>query len=70
MRFLLTFFFFGSQLVVLQTIEMKTKERPEKKNFCSITHPIRDIKNNCELKLLLVRTIKYSTNFVFMENFN
>ena len=33
MRFLLTFFFFGSQLVVLQTIEMKTKERPEKKKF-------------------------------------
>ena len=34
MRFLLTFFFFFFgclQLVVLQTIEMKTKERPEKK---------------------------------------
>ena len=74
MRFLLTFFFFFfcccSHLVVLQTIEMKTKERPEKKKNCSITHPIRDIKNNCELNLLLVKIIKYSTNFVFMENFN
>ena len=72
MRFLLTLFFFFFLMLltfffILQIIEMNTNKGPKRS---SITHAIKNIKNNCVLKFLFVKIIKfsriYSSNMIML----